>query len=547
MATKHRPQTLAFLAVNASYAHSNLAEWFLKAGIASHTWRWVSLETTVNDDRYDLLGRLAAIEADVIAASVYLFNRDFLAQVLRRLKKLRPHTVIIGGGPEFLGDNRGLFGHGRWLDAVVRGEGERAFCALLNAWKRPGMWRTIPGVCYADAQGYHDGGAAEPVADLDALPSPYASSLAGFRKPFVQIETSRGCANTCAFCVSGIGSAVRRHAIDRVRRDLDDIRVAGVPYVRVLDRTFNDLPRRSIALLRMFRDEYPEIRFHLEIDPARITKSFLAELAQAAPDRFHLEVGVQALQPAVYRAVGRRATVGRTLDGVVRLCALRQAVHADLVAGLPAATWQDLRNDLRRIVGLAPETIQVELLKALPGTRLRREATAWSLVYAPDPPYEVLQTSTMTHAELQQARRLGQAVDWFYNALPLQPVTQRASGAIENFWELLLPFIEARVAPGTGPGLDQRFRLLDGFFAAHPAEHRHRLHYAWLRHGLSARQGIVAAFPWKNRLPSGAALVEGDPAVPPSRFVRAALDADYIFAYAAGEGAGRQACAVYRL
>ena len=475
---------------------------------------------------------------------------------------------MLGGGPEFLGDNRAFLERHPEVDAVIRGEGEQAFVQWLRLMDQPEQQAGIPGFCGLIDGRYVDNGMAEGVEHLDDIPSPYPKHLEGFRKPFVLLETSRGCSNRCAFCTSGAGGGVRwfslerssplerSSSLERVRRDVQLIRAQGVPEVRLVDRTFNARPARCLALLRFFRDECKPLRFHLEIDPARLTPDFIAELAAAEPGRFHLEVGIQSLNPKVIRAIGRQGTVRRALAGLTRLCAHRQlATHVDLIAGLPGGALPDLFEDLRTLVRLRPDEIQLELLKLLPGTRLAAEKDRWQIVAAPEPPYEVLRTATMTMDDLETARGLSNLVDWFYNVPELQALIVAATRRIPGFWKELILFGGSVALAVAAPSLENRFRLLDDFFRDRDAGNgrdagsdrdlllRHALHYAWLKHGFSAQHGICRAFPWKGPIPGSAVLVEGEAAVRPARVFRADLDRSYLFVYARE----RPAAAVYRL
>ncbi len=538
-------RTVLFLSVSASYAHSNLAAWLLRAGAERAGWRWREVEATPHDVLAVVLDRAAGPAPDVLAATFTLFNRAFLLAFIARFKRLNPACRVIGGGPEFLGDNRAFLQRHPEVEAVVRGEGERAFARWLECFDRPAEQAAIPGLCTRRRGRYRDNGMAEAVPLLDDIPSPYPAHLPGFRKPFVLLETSRGCANRCAFCVSGTGGPVREASLERVWRDAALIRAHGVPEVRLVDRTFNTRPSRAAALVRGFRDEFAPLRVHLEIDPARITPGLLAELAGAGPGRFHLEVGIQSLDPAVLRAVGRQGSAHRALNGLARLLALRNVdTHVDLIAGLPGGTLDGLLNDLAVLARMGPGDIQLELLKLLPGTRLAAEAGRLGLVAAPDPPYEILRTPAMTPGDLETARALSRLVDGFYNAPPLRAVTRAASRDLPEFWALLVCRGRSLTLAPEAPGLESRFRLLDGLAAAEqrPAL-RHAIHYAWLRHGLSAQHGLCRAVPWKGPLPPDAVLVEGDPRARRARAFRADLEAPYVFVY----GAARAAAAVYRL
>ena len=71
------------------------------------------------------------------------------------------------------------------------------------------------------------------------LVPPEESRFFNWSKPFVQLETTRGCFNTCAFCVSGGEKPVRTLSLEATRKRLDVIHQHGIKNVRVLDRTFN--------------------------------------------------------------------------------------------------------------------------------------------------------------------------------------------------------------------------------------------------------------------------------------------------------------------
>ena len=107
---------------------------------------------------------------------------------------------------------------------MFRGEGEEVFPLWLKVWNQPRKeWKSITGLCYLDeSEAYHDNGLAR-VMNFSELVPPEESRFFNWSKPFVQLETTRGCFNTCAFCVSGGEKPVRTLSLEATRKRLDVI------------------------------------------------------------------------------------------------------------------------------------------------------------------------------------------------------------------------------------------------------------------------------------------------------------------------------------
>ncbi len=544
---------IVFLAANCSYSHASLAAWCLRAVVNPAEWDWQTLEVTIKDDPDWVAGRIVAAQPDVVAATLYLFNRDFVSRVLSKMKiECWPSgPLVVVGGPECLGDNQLLVQPGGKADVAIRGEGEHAFPAFLDGVKKGGCWWTIPGVCTTRDGVYQDNGTSGVMADLGSIPPFYPQELVGFTKPFVQLETSRGCGNGCLFCTSR-KSATRIHSLARVRNDLREIEKAGIPEVRVVDRTFNENAARAAALVKIFRDEFPGLRFHLEIDPARFGGELLKEFEKTAPGQFHIEAGVQSLSPVVYSAIERQATVARTVEGLAKLCALKSVeVHVDLIAGLPGGTVKDLLNDLNVLIGMEPEEIQLERLKLLPGTPLAKTPECWGLVAMSKPPYAVLSTPEMTPGDLEQADRLSKILDWFYNVESLRDLMVDAVKTSDDFLGEFVSWVVTRTGFRLCPNLEDRFKVLAEYLVANsggaPSSLLNRLHYRWYRLGFSVRQGPCRGAMWKKAIPDTASIIEGDAGIRVARIWRVELETPHLFCYGTGKRGERAVVAVYRL
>ncbi len=113
-------------------------------------------------------------------------------------------------------------------------------------------------------------------------------------------------------------------------------------------------------------------------------------------------------------------------------------VHADLIVGLPGEDRRSFGAGFDRLLALDPQEIQVGILKRLRGAPIARHTDDWQMIYSASPPYEILQTSTIDFATMQQFRRFARYWDLVansghYSALaPL--IWQDTPSPFEAFW-----------------------------------------------------------------------------------------------------------------
>jgi radical SAM superfamily enzyme YgiQ (UPF0313 family) len=239
------------------------------------------------------------------------------------------------GGPEFLGDNEAFLRSNPFVTAIIRGEGEHALPEFLDNMHEPSQWKWIEGLCWIDSNEYHDNGTAK-IADFASLKYPEESPFFNWDKPFVQLETTRGCFNTCAFCVSGGDKPVRHQSLKQVKSRLENICAHGIKDSRVLDRTFNYDIDRACGMLDLFEEYAGRMRFHLEIHPSLLTDRLKERIASLPKGLLHLEAGIQSLDSKVLVESGRKGSLQSSLEGLKFLCSSDNVqTHADLIAGLP--------------------------------------------------------------------------------------------------------------------------------------------------------------------------------------------------------------------
>ncbi|MBQ7824105.1 MAG: DUF4080 domain-containing protein [Bacteroidaceae bacterium] len=484
---------LLWLDINCSYAHSSLALPAIHAQTlnreknADITWEIVS--GTTSTPMSQIINEVISKQPDIIAATCWLFTIENIIHLTGRIKALLPKCLILLGGPEFLGDNEFFLRINRFVDGVFRGEGEEEVPKWLDIINRKQEWDKIKGVCYLRENGsYHDGGLAR-VIEFDKLTPPEKSCFFDWSKPFVQLETTRGCFNTCAFCVSGGEKPVRSLPIETVRERISDIHRHGIQNIRILDRTFNYNSERAKEMLKLFASFAPDIRFHLEIHPALLTDE-IRNILQSMPEGvLHLEAGIQSLRSDVLKTARRAGSLEKSLAGLKFLCSLsNMETHADLIAGLPGYSYNQIENDVYHLAEIGAREIQLESLKLLPGTVMRKEAEDLGIKYSPFPPYEVLASDSMNGRDLYKSHCLSRLLDGYYNAPAWHQITRDLLKEEPDFLSLFLDYLTKSDVIESPLSVEKRGTLLFSFCRQFFPKWKTKVSLAWIRAGLSLKK-----------------------------------------------------------
>ena len=480
---------ILWLDINSSYSHSSVALPAIHAQVMDRTeWEWCVVRGTINDNPGTLAAAVAEEKPDIIAATFWLFTHQMQTEVLSRAVQLLDGVKVVCGGPEFLGNNEDFLRRNQFVTAIIKGEGERALPEFLNVIEKPLCWGSVEGLCWLSANEYHDNGIAR-VADFASLKYPEESPLFKWDKPFVQLETTRGCFNTCAFCVSGGEKPVRYQSTEQVAERLENIFAHGIKDIRVLDRTFNYDMSRACEMLDMFAKYAGKMRFHLEIHPSLISDTLKEKLKSLPEGLLHLEAGIQSLDSRVLAECGRKGSLKSSLEGLEYLCSLDNVeVHADLIAGLPEYSLDMLCSDIAQLVGLGVNELQVESLKVLPGTQMRQSAAIKSLKYSPLPPYEILSTPAITPRELKTAMQISRMLDFYYNSTAWQHIIRELICENEDFLKDFTSHLDTIMILDSPLSLERRGVILYEYCKEHQPSRLTDISVAWIEAGYSLKK-----------------------------------------------------------
>jgi radical SAM superfamily enzyme YgiQ (UPF0313 family) len=396
---------ILIVAINARYGHCSFAGRSLLANLGPLQPGAGLIETDLDVSPFQLAADILAHRPGIVGFSVYLWNVCTVRDTLAILRQVEPELRVVLGGPEIVAENastwRGL------ADDLVVGEGETAFRRLCES-------QAGDGEPVAGAEPRLIRAAPEPAGTL-AWPYELYTD-ADLERRTVYVESSRGCSGHCIYCTS-CATGMRLLPLDRLLPAFDRLLARGVRAFRFLDRSFNADEAHACGVLDFFLARHPaRLQLHFEMTPGPLGAALRARLAAFPPGVLHLEVGVQTLNAAVARRMGRVGDPRESLETLRFLMEVRAVVHVDLIFGLPGEDENSFAAGFDTLVRtLDPPELQVNLLKRLPGTPLAQAASFAGLRFNPHPPYELLASDQLDFASVSRLQRFARIWELVHN------------------------------------------------------------------------------------------------------------------------------------
>ncbi len=409
---------IVLTAINAKYIHSNLAVYSLRAYAKLYKEEIEIAEYTINQQIDDILRDLYKKKPDVLCFSCYIWNLNYVEEIIREIKKILPALPIWVGGPEVSYDAKEVLERLPEVTGVMCGEGEETFLELMEYYHRQReQLSDILGIAYRGDDGEIMQNPWRPTIDLSAVPFVY-EDMADFKNKIIYYESSRGCPFSCSYCLSSVDKCLRFRDLELVKKELQFFIDEEVPQVKFVDRTFNCKHGHAMAIWRFIMEHDKGItNFHFEVAADLLNEEELQLIAQMRPGLIQLEIGVQSTNEQTIKEIKRTMKfdeVARIVERINQEGNVHQ--HLDLIAGLPFENLQSFQKSFDDVYRLYPEQLQLGFLKVLKGSYMEEMKENYGLVYRSRPPYEVLYTKWLSYEEVLTLKSVEEMVEIYYNS-----------------------------------------------------------------------------------------------------------------------------------
>lgn len=421
--------------INSQYVHLNLAVRYLKKYVEANSDLKIEIyETNINNQVFNIIKDIYELNPDKIIFSTYIWNKEYVVEIVRELKKVLPNVEIILGGPEVSYKWEKFMANMPEVDALLLGEGEKVILNFLTKKDKKAL-----GVVYRENGEIIFNGIEPIIENLDIVPFPYEDWELEDRTKIFYYESSRGCPFSCSYCLSSIDKTVRYYSLDRMKKDLKRFLDSPIKLLKFVDRTFNLKKERYIEIWKFLLENYREgITFHFEINANIFDDETLDFLEKVPKGYFQFEIGVQSINPETMVAIKRNNILDKLAYNVRRI-SRNIHLHLDLIAGLPYETYDIFKDSFNYVYNLKPEMIQLGFLKLLKGTQMYDEVEKYNYKYYSKPPYEVFSNKFISFGELVKLKNLEKMLDYYYNS---EKFSYTCDFVIKNNFDSAFTFFE---------------------------------------------------------------------------------------------------------
>lgn len=320
---------------------------------------------------------------------------------------------VIMGGPHVTYLTEEALEH---ADFVIRGEGERALMAFVDAWEGGTDFSRVPNLSYQDG-GRIVQNAMEPFwEDLDSIPFPDYQLLEKYLpwqygRRVIPVQTSRGCPFDCSFCsVTGMfGKKYRFRSTENIIEELrhyDDRKNLIFFY----DDNFTANRKRTYALVQAMMRENFKFQWSTQVRVDIAKDRELVHLMKESGCRT-LYIGLESVNPDSLKEMKKSQTVEEINRAVRVLRKARIHVHGMFVYGFDGDDWKTVRETVRFAKRVKLNSTQFLILTPLPGSEFYSQMCSqnriafhdWSLY---DAHHVVFKPKRFSLPDLQKAQIL---------------------------------------------------------------------------------------------------------------------------------------------
>ncbi len=331
------------------------------------------------------------IEPDLIGLSAMTWQYDTCIKITRLIRELLPEVKIVIGGyhATLMFEEIATSHEAKYIDFMIRGEGEEPCRLLVNALAGQGNLAAIPSLSYKKHGAFIHNPRGENL-DLSELKPPIRDKRRltwGYHmlhSKIELIETSRGCTRTCNFCSMKhmYGRTFRTFPVSRVLEDIDDIYFnRKTRYIFITDDNMVLNPARVIELCdAIIARNYKGLHLFVQADCVSMAKNepMVAKMAEAGFRSVFL--GIENVSKKNLAAAGKSDIIAFSKQAVKNCHKYGMMVIGGLIFGFPEDDEESIRDNYEFFKSIKADAAYCQVLTPYPKTGIREHLLQQELI-----------------------------------------------------------------------------------------------------------------------------------------------------------------------
>lgn len=338
------------------------------------------------DKPADLYSHCRSLQKPLIGVTSQNTNRFEAIEVIDKLKRINPGSILVAGGKQFGETAEEALLHVPAIDVIVRGEGEITLHELYRTLESGGDLSGVAGITYRDMGEIRRNPARPPAVDISPFAIDYQHVRADlFGKGIVfrnfqnenlralPVQISRGCPQRCAFCTYNLMRYRVRHLDDVFREIRYLMQQFGTRHFHFADPSFTERRR----FVEEFCQELLQGQYGIKwICEARAdTDPELLEI-MAKAGCISLDFGLESGSEKVLKAIQKRINIPDTIKFAQTCKRLGIRALVFVMVSLPEEKEDDAKQTLELLRQLSEYTkyCTINVTAIQPGTAVEARA-----------------------------------------------------------------------------------------------------------------------------------------------------------------------------